>query len=82
MSVARVRRAIDALRQEQGITGAESPAITSRYLVTDGKDVFRITESGALETLDETRQFAFMFVLDCQQIKSALVKQIEELAAA
>ncbi|NKQ71588.1 hypothetical protein C3Y89_14675 [Rhizobium sp. UPM1132] len=59
-----IRRMSKGIRELQGRLGnASSLAKQMRYLVSDGRDVF-LSEGESLESLTQSRQLAFAFLID------------------
>lgn len=79
ISVARLKRSLEALRNfHPEITPTSLP---SRYLVTDGQQVFLRKKANALETLDRNGQFIFAFVVELRKVRDEVVKQIKASVA-
>jgi DNA-binding transcriptional MerR regulator len=80
VEVARVREALASLQRHLG--RRRHSAGDLKFLVTDGKRVYRKNENATLETLDRDGQFAFTFVLDVASAEASLRAEIEGHAGA
>ncbi len=72
----RLKRALKALRRHHPeITPTSLPA---QYLVTDGQDVYLRHDGTTLETLDETGQMDFAFVVELASVRAEVVELLEK----
>ncbi|WP_420854553.1 MerR family transcriptional regulator [Sneathiella marina] len=71
VSVARIKVALKTIKNRHPeITPNTLPA---RYLVTDGNQVFLRQNGATLETLDESGQMSFIFVIELQSLCNEVV---------
>ena len=70
ISVARIKNSLTNLREHHPeITPSSLP---SKYLVTDGSEVFFLNDDDTLEALNSEGQLAFMFLIEMEQARTAV----------